>query len=52
MYSWGHGECGRLGHGNSDDVWLPTPVEYFKTYRILDLCAGLDHTLVLAETKK
>lgn len=26
-YTWGHGECGRLGHGIDQDVWSPRVVD-------------------------
>lgn len=43
LYTWGRGNYGRLGHGNSEDVNLPTLVvglkgKLFECFYVMTLC--------------
>jgi alpha-tubulin suppressor-like RCC1 family protein len=30
VFSWGYGEDGQLGHGDTQDYQVPKEIEYFK----------------------
>jgi E3 ubiquitin-protein ligase HERC2 len=34
LYTWGHGDGGRLGHGDSDPLSIPTPVLALKQMHV------------------
>jgi alpha-tubulin suppressor-like RCC1 family protein len=34
VFSWGYGEDGQLGHGDTNDYLLPREIEYFKRANI------------------
>ncbi|XP_058836150.1 probable E3 ubiquitin-protein ligase HERC2 isoform X2 [Topomyia yanbarensis] len=40
LYTWGRGTYGRLGHGNSDDKFVPTQVQALKSYNVVDVALG------------
>lgn len=40
VYSWGAGRDARLGHGDSDDQWLPKRVELLRRACITSVAAG------------
>lgn len=46
LYSWGNGQCGRLGHGNEEDVLAPVPIVALHRANITHVSAGGAHTLV------
>ncbi|XP_033150467.1 LOW QUALITY PROTEIN: probable E3 ubiquitin-protein ligase HERC2 [Drosophila busckii] len=52
VFTWGRGTYGRLGHGNSDDQYLPTMVTALKDYQVIDMALGSGdaHTLCLTST--
>lgn len=52
LYTWGRGTYGRLGHGNSDDKLLPTPVAALAEHKIIDVALGSGdaHTLAVTAT--
>ena len=47
VWSWGLGCNGRLGHGDTQDKWLPKKVEAFAGQRVVATSAGGDHSLSL-----
>jgi len=47
MYSWGRGEDGQLGLGDTSDQYLPVPVEVLKDRGVVQICCGSGHTVVL-----
>lgn len=49
IYSWGWGDFGRLGHGDSTDVFIPRPVAFFKGIPVRMVAAGDTHTLVTTQ---
>ncbi|XP_058465564.1 probable E3 ubiquitin-protein ligase HERC2 [Malaya genurostris] len=40
LFTWGRGTYGRLGHGNSDDKFVPTQVQALKSYKVVDVALG------------
>ncbi|KAL8607282.1 hypothetical protein ACOMHN_047613 [Nucella lapillus] len=40
LYTWGRGNYGRLGHGNSEDQLAPTAVAGLRGHRVVDVACG------------
>ncbi|GAX82276.1 hypothetical protein CEUSTIGMA_g9705.t1 [Chlamydomonas eustigma] len=49
IYSWGWGDFGRLGHGNSLDQFLPKEIAFFVGKKVDQVACGDTHTLVLVQ---
>lgn len=49
FFSWGANECGRLGHGDESDRFLPTLSKPLQGHKILQISLGSNHTLVLED---
>lgn len=49
MYSWGRGEDGQLGLGDTNDQYRPVPVDVLKDRGVVQICCGSGHTVVLSE---
>ncbi|OWM76355.1 ultraviolet-B receptor UVR8 isoform X2 [Punica granatum] len=47
VYSWGWGDFGRLGHGNSSDLFTPQPVKALHGLRIKQIACGDSHCLAV-----
>ncbi|XP_078434073.1 regulator of chromosome condensation (RCC1) family protein isoform X2 [Wolffia australiana] len=47
LYSWGWGDFGRLGHGNSSDVFSPQPVKALLGIRIKQIACGDSHCVAV-----
>ncbi|KAK4772652.1 hypothetical protein SAY86_014427 [Trapa natans] len=47
LYSWGWGDFGRLGHGNSSDVFTPQPVKALYGLQIKQIACGDSHCLAV-----
>ncbi|KAI4330103.1 hypothetical protein MLD38_028410 [Melastoma candidum] len=47
VYSWGWGDFGRLGHGNSSDFFTPQPVKALHGVRIKQIACGDSHCLAV-----
>jgi alpha-tubulin suppressor-like RCC1 family protein len=47
VYSWGWGDFGRLGHGNSTDVFMPQPVKALQGLKIKQISCGDSHCLAV-----
>lgn len=54
LYTWGRGNFGRLGHGNSEDCSLPTMVEALSEQHIVRVACGSGdaHTLCVTNNGK
>ena len=48
MCSWGHGEFGRLGHGDRQSQWQPKKIEALAGKSVIAAAAGERHSLALA----
>lgn len=46
-YSWGWGDFGRLGHGNSSDLFTPQPIKALYGLRIRQIACGDSHCLAV-----
>jgi len=49
VYTWGNGDHGKLGHGSSRKISLPTLVERLREYRVVDVASYNEHTAALVE---
>lgn len=49
VFSWGCGDHGVLGHGDTESSSLPRMIPFFNSLKVLQLSAGLHHVLVLTE---
>ncbi|XP_054722034.1 uncharacterized protein LOC129231695 [Uloborus diversus] len=49
VYTWGWGIHGQLGHGNAEDVNIPTVVKALKKKNIVAISAGQGHTVLLSK---
>ncbi|XP_021683072.2 ultraviolet-B receptor UVR8 isoform X2 [Hevea brasiliensis] len=47
VYSWGWGDFGRLGHGNSSDLFTPQPIGALHGLRIKQIACGDSHCLAV-----
>lgn len=56
LYTFGHGECGRLGHGNQEDCTEPVSVGYFTSLieaegvdvgGVVEVSCGREHTMAV-----
>lgn len=52
LYTFGQGLFGKLGHGNSDDKFVPTLVNALKSHKIVDVACGDTHTLCVNDQGK
>ncbi|CAM8947795.1 unnamed protein product [Rhodiola kirilowii] len=48
VYSWGWGDFGRLGHGNSSDLFIPQPIQALQGMHIKQIACGDSHCLALS----
>ncbi|CAI9771883.1 unnamed protein product [Fraxinus pennsylvanica] len=47
VYSWGWGDFGRLGHGNSSDLFSPQPIKSLQSLQIKQIACGDSHCLAV-----
>ncbi|KAL9233360.1 hypothetical protein vseg_008375 [Gypsophila vaccaria] len=47
VYSWGWGDFGRLGHGNSSDVFIPQSIKTLDGLKIKQIACGDSHCLAI-----
>lgn len=50
VYSWGRGEDGQLGLGDTSDQHRPVLVDALQERRIVQIACGSGHTVVLTGT--
>lgn len=48
VYTWGNGDHGKLGHGGSHKVTMPTRVEALRGVEVLGIASYNEHTAALA----
>lgn len=48
VYSWGWGDFGRLGHGNSSDLFLPHSIRVLQGLQIKQMACGDSHCLAIS----
>ncbi|XP_021900332.1 ultraviolet-B receptor UVR8 isoform X2 [Carica papaya] len=48
VYSWGWGDFGRLGHGNSSDLFTPQPIKALNGLPIKQIACGDSHCLAVS----
>ena len=52
-YSFGHGGAGKLGHGGTSDVCVPTKIEgSLKEVNVVGASAAPDHTIVWSSNNR
>ncbi|ETI49725.1 hypothetical protein L917_06197 [Phytophthora nicotianae] len=49
LFSWGRGDYGVLGHGDTRSCSVPRVLKIFNSLRVTGVSAGLHHALVLTE---
>eukprot|EP00270_Netrium_digitus_P001315 TRINITY_DN1141_c0_g1_i3.p1 TRINITY_DN1141_c0_g1~~TRINITY_DN1141_c0_g1_i3.p1 ORF type:complete len:450 (+),score=87.14 TRINITY_DN1141_c0_g1_i3:152-1501(+) len=49
IFSWGWGDFGRLGHGNSTDLFIPQPIQAFTGRTIRNIACGDCHCLAVMD---
>jgi alpha-tubulin suppressor-like RCC1 family protein len=49
VFSWGYGEDGQLGHGNTADTQTPKQIEFFKNKTISMIDCGHSHSGAIVE---
>ncbi|KAL5993130.1 Ultraviolet-B receptor uvr8 [Asimina triloba] len=47
VFSWGWGDFGRLGHGNSSDLFTPQPIKALHGLKIKQIACGDSHCLAV-----
>ncbi|XP_015916558.2 uncharacterized protein [Parasteatoda tepidariorum] len=52
VYTWGWGVHGQLGHGNAEDQNIPKLIECIKKRRIISICAGQGHSVLLSKNEE
>ena len=52
VYSWGRGEDGQLGLGDTNDQHQPILVKALKDFKLLQIACGSGHTVVLTEDRE
>ncbi|XP_020707195.2 E3 ubiquitin-protein ligase HERC2 isoform X3 [Athalia rosae] len=50
LYTWGRGNYGRLGHGNSDDISVPTLVAALSGHKVVNVACGSGDSQTLCVT--
>lgn len=52
VYTFGRGNHGQLGHGNTEDQKIPKEVSGLHDKKVIDIAGGFYHTIVLVKLKK
>ena len=49
VYTWGKGNYGCLGHGDTEGLLVPNQVQALKVHRVLSVSTGFGHCLAVTE---
>lgn len=49
--SWGRGEDGQLGHGDTEDRFSPTQLSALDCRKIVSVACGADHTTAFSDSQ-
>ncbi|OQS00875.1 regulator of chromosome condensation (RCC1) [Thraustotheca clavata] len=52
LFTFGYGECGRLGHGDEEAIDQPKQVMYFENKPVLHAACGREHTMVVTQSNQ
>lgn len=52
LYSFGLGECGRLGHGDERSIHVPRRVQALRGAKVLAIAAGAYHSIALIQPRR
>ena len=52
VFSWGNGKQGRLGHGNENDILLPSEIQALANQRVIQVSAGESHCAALSQINR
>jgi hypothetical protein len=52
VYSWGSGDEGRLGHGDTKEQLLPKEISAMREVKIMAICAGGNFSMALSRKTK
>lgn len=52
VYSWGNGDCGRLGHGDNSHKDEPTLIEAFTDKNMINIECGVDYRYKIIKIQK
>eukprot|EP00873_Tetraselmis_striata_P044421 jgi/Tetstr1/464685/TSEL_009437.t1 len=52
LYTWGHGLCGKLGHGSHETCLIPRRVEALAAWKVTHAAAGYLHTACVATSRE
>eukprot|EP01084_Bolivina_argentea_P237134 398631_1 len=52
VYSWGFNDHGQCGVGQTDDIYMPTLVQFSRTERITQIKCGTFHSLIKTQSGK
>jgi secretion-regulating guanine nucleotide exchange factor len=50
VYSWGWSEHGQLGHGNTQNLSVPTLIKFFVGQKVLRIYAGGGFSIALLQS--
>lgn len=50
VFTWGNGDCWKLGHPTDEHVRFPELVEALQEKRVVDICVGLGHIVALCDS--
>ncbi|KAF0684911.1 Aste57867_23155 [Aphanomyces stellatus] len=52
LFTFGYGECGRLGHGDEEAEAYPRRVDFFDEIPVVQASCGREHTMVVAADQR
>ena len=52
VFTWGYGQCGRLGMGDEITYAQPVKLSFFNKMQVVDVACGPDHSVIMVEEGK